>query len=407
MTNYKQLNKEQRNTIEHLINKGKSFTYIGNAIKADRTTVAKEIKRNRIIRSSYFSIYSETGIKRAIDNCEKLSKPPYCCNNCKSKNYCSKYHLYYNASAAQKHYEETLSESRKGVDITNDEIETINKNIVPLVKQKKQSVNQIYINHPDILYFSKTTFYKYVNEGVILLSNIDLPRKVKYKKRKNKTNKTNKRDDSLLIGRTYEDYIIRIETEKKLNIWQLDTVIGLISDSKCLMTFLFVETNFMIIRLLDKKEIKNVDSEFTNIKNDLGYELYMKYINIVLTDNGTEFYDPIHIEYNLDTGEKLCSLYYCHPNSPEEKPELEKNHEYIRYVLPKKTSFENLTKGDIKRLEDNINNIPRDIFGGKTPYELTKEKFPELIEKLNSKYISPDDVTLNPKDIITGDSYEE
>ena len=84
----------------------------------------------------------------------------------------------------------------------------------------------------------------------------------------------------------------------------------------------------------------------------------------------------------------------------KKKPELEKNHEYIRYVLPKKTSFENLTKEDIKQLEDNINNIPREILGNETPYNLTKEKFPELIEKIKSSYIKPDDVTLNPKDII-------
>lgn len=172
------------------------------------------------------------------------------------------------------------------------------------------------------------------------------------------------------------------------------------------MTFLNVETNFMIIRLLNKKDIENVDEQFTKLKLSLGSTLYKKVINIVLTDNGIEFYDPIHIEYDLETGEKLTSLYYCHPNSPEEKPELEKNHEYIRYVLPKKTSFNNLTLEDIKRLEDNINNIPRDILGGKTPYELLKEKFPELIEKLNSKYIEPDDVTLNPKDIILGDNHE-
>ena len=66
----------------------------------------------------------------------------------------------------------------------------------------------------------------------------------------------------------------------------------------------------------------------------------------------------------------------------------------------------NLTKDDVKWLEENINNIPRVILGGKTPYELTKEKIPKLIEKLNSKYIVPDDVTLNPKDIITGDNHE-
>lgn len=406
MTNYNHLCKEQRNTIEYLLNKRYDFTYIGNAINVDRTTISKEIRRNRIVRNSLFLPFSEAGIKKAIKGCERLSKPPYCCNNCENKSSCCKYHLYYNAKEAQRNYETNLIGSRTGINTTPEEINIINKNIVPLIKNKRQSVNQVYINHPDILPISKTTFYKYVNEKVILLSNLDLSRKVKYKKRKNKNNKKNKRDSAILIGRRYEDYTARIEIEKNLHIWQLDTVIGTNKDTKCLMTFLLVETNFMIIRLLDKKDVIHVDDEFTELKNTLGIEVYKEMINIILTDNGIEFYDPIHMEFDLDTGEKLCSVYYCHPNSPEEKPELEKNHEYIRYVLPKKTSFQNLTKEDVKNLEDNINNIPRDIFGGKTPYELTKEKYPTLIKKLNSKYIEPDDVTLNPDDILGGDNNE-
>lgn len=408
MTNYTQLNKEDRDSIEDLLRRGYNFTYIGNTIKKDRTAISKEVRRNRIVKSSFYTLFNEKGIKIAINNCEKLRKPPYVCNNCSVKNACSKYHLYYNSKAAQSHADEIKTESRKGIDATEEEINIINKNIVPLIKNKKQSVNQVYSNHPDILPFTKTTFYTYVNNGIINLTNLDLPRKVKYKKRKKTENKKYKKDTSILINRTYEDYIIRLDEEKnkRLNIWQLDTVIGLQTDKKCLLTFLFVETNFMIIRLLNKKDIYNVDEEFTKIKNTLGSELYKEVIDIILTDNGIEFYDPIHLEYNLDTGEKLCSVYYCHPNSPDEKPEIEKNHEYIRYVLPKKSSFENLTKEDIKLLEDNINNIPRDILGGKTPYELTKEKFPELIKRIDSHYIEPDDVTLNKKHIIGSDTHE-
>lgn len=400
MTNFSHLCQEQRNTIEYLLVKKFNFTYIGNSINVDRTTIAKEIKRNRIIKSSIYLPFSKTGIKRAVNNCTKLQRPPYCCNGCENKNYCCKLHLYYNAKKAQIHYDEELKESRSGVDITDDEINIINKNIVPLVKEKNQSVNQIYANHPDILYFSRTTFYKYVDLGIIALNNIDLPRLVRYKKRKNKNEKTPKRDSAILLNRRYEDFIALTKTNKKLKIWELDTVIGKITDQKCLMTFMLVETNFMIIRLLDKKDVDHVDEAFSNLKLDLGFKLYQEVIDVVLTDNGSEFFDPIHIEINLNTGEKLCRVFYCHPNSPEEKAELEKNHEYIRYVLPKGTSFQELTDEEVKMLEDNINNIPREILGNKTPYELTKEKYPELIKKLNSKYIAPDDVTLNPKDII-------
>ena len=405
MTNYTQLYKEDRDTIEELLKKGYNFTDIAKQIKKDRTAISKEIRRNRIIRSSFYTLFNEKGIQKAVNSCERLKKPPYVCNNCPFKNSCT---IYYNAKAAQSHADEIKSESRKGIDATEEEINIINKNIVPLIKDKKQSVNQVYTNHPDILPFTKTTFYTYVNNGIINLTNLDLPRKVKYKKRNKKDNKEYKRELSILINRTYEDYIIRLDEEKdkKLNIWQLDTVIGLQTDNKCLLTFLMVETNFMIIRLLDKKDVYHVDEEFTKIKNALGSELYKNAIDIILTDNGIEFYDPIHLEHNLDTGEKLCSVYYCHPNSPDEKPEIEKNHEYIRYVLPKKNSFEHLTKEDIKLLEDNINNIPRDILGGKTPYELTKEKFPELIKRIGSNYIQPDDVTLNKKYIIGGETHE-
>lgn len=50
------------------------------------------------------------------------------------------------------------SQSISGVDISPQTIEEIENTIVPLIKDKKQSINQIYNNHSDILYFSKTTF---------------------------------------------------------------------------------------------------------------------------------------------------------------------------------------------------------------------------------------------------------
>ena len=74
----------------------------------------------------------------------------------------------------------------------------------------------------------------------------------------------------------------------------------------------------------------------------------------------------------------------------------------ISSCVNKNLNLQYLKEGDFINIEDNINNIHREIFGGKTPYELTREKYPELIDLLNSKYIEPDKVTLNPKDIFKG-----
>ena len=183
MTNYNQLNISQRETIQILFNKVKSFTNIGIAIGKDRTTISKEIKRNRYIKSNFYDAFDNNGINKAVDSCNKLQFN-YVCNTCPNKGTCNKHHLFYDYRLAQKHYEEQLVNSRTGVDIKPDEIDKIEKQIVPLIKNNKQSVNQVFFNHPDILFFSKTTFYKYVDIGGLSLTNSDLLKKSDIKKEK-------------------------------------------------------------------------------------------------------------------------------------------------------------------------------------------------------------------------------
>ena len=397
MNKYNQLVKEQRDIIQYMVDKGYNFTDIGKAISKDRTTISKEIKRNRYIKSYHFDAFDINGINYAISKCDKLQKAPYVCNCCPLKNKCSKHKIYYNSLLAQGNYEKKQFDSRSGVNITPKIIDEIEKIIVPLIKDKKQSINQVYANHSDILYFSKSTFYSYVNNGILSLCNLDLPKKVIYKPRKSK-NTDYKRKIALLKNRKYEDYIKFVSTHPRMNICQMDTVMGSSDSSKCLLTLIIVETNFMLIRLLDKKDINSVNEQVDILKEKLGVKLFSKIFRIVLTDNGSEFFDPKHIEFDYSSGRKTTNVFYCKPYSSWQKGCIEKNHEYIRKIFPKGSSFDNFTKEQIQKLEDTINNIPRHSLDKNTPYELTKKKFPLFISKLNCSYINPDDVSLNPKD---------
>ena len=112
------------------------------------------------------------------------------------------------------------------------------------------------------------------------------------------------------------------------------------------------------------------------------------------------FFDPLHIEYDYNTTSKKTNVFYCKPYSSWQKGTIEKNHEFIRKIFPKGTSFDNMTKKQIQKLEDTINNIPRDSLNGKTPFELTLKKYPELIKSLNCSYIAPDEVCLTKKAIL-------
>jgi IS30 family transposase len=80
---------------------------------------------------------------------------------------------------------------------------------------------------------------------------------------------------------------------------------------------------------------------------------------------------------------------------------IEKNHEYIRYVLPKGTSFEKLIQKDATLLTNHINSEARDSLNGQTPFKLSQLLLDKKLHKgLKLKAIKPDDVTLIPALLI-------
>ncbi len=405
MTNYNQLTRENRETIQILILKSKTFTYISKSINVDRTTISREIKRNRYIKSNFYEPFDKKGIEEAVVKCELLQKPPYICNNCPNKMYCNKHKLYYNAELAHQHAIEILSSSRTGVDISPEAVEEIENAIVPLIKDQKQSVNQVFINHSDILYMCKATFYNYVEKGVFSLTNLDLPKKVIYKVRKHKKDTRNKRELALLKNRTYDIFLEFTAKHPRMNIIEIDTVHGKSNENKVLFTLFDRKTHFMLIFLLEKNNIANVNSKISYLKEKLEIRLYAKVFRIFLGDNGSEFFDPLHFEMDYERKIKVSNMFYCNPNSPWQKNGVELNHRFIRQVFPKGSSFKNLTDDVVKRLQDNINAIPRESLNGATPFDLMQKKYPDLIKKLNCSYISPDAVDMSLENIL-GDNHE-
>lgn len=97
-------------------------------------------------------------------------------------------------------------------------------------------------------------------------------------------------------------------------------------------------------------------------------------------------------------GTKSTTVFYCDPYCFWQKGALEKNHEYIRYVLPKGSSFSDLTDKKLVTLMNHVNNEKRDSLNGHSPYELSLLLLDNrLHEAIGLEYIAPDDVTLSPK----------
>ena len=80
-----------------------------------------------------------------------------------------------------------------------------------------------------------------------------------------------------------------------------------------------------------------------------------------------------------------------------QKPHVEKNHEYIRYILPKGRSFNDLTQEEITLMMNHINSTARASLNGNTPFKLAQMLLDNsLLEKLSLKHIPADEVHLKP-----------
>ena len=382
----KHLTLSQRIKIENGLNNNWSFRKIANDINKGHNTVAREVQNRRIkIKGNPFNM--------TIMECPNTKKAPFVCNGCPNQKKCRFNKYFYYADDAQKDYQTTLVDSRVGIDMDCDEFHSLNTLVKSSVK-KGHSFSLITLNNPD-LNISKRTLYNYLEKGYLDIKNIDLPRKVRYKKRTRNVPKNSRKQDSCRTNRTYKDFLRYIKENNIDYYVEMDTVEG-VKGHSVLLTLYLVPLKLLLIYKLDNQTISEVNKKILFLKQILGYELFHNIFPVVLTDNGSEFKDPDIVENNgLDV--LKTRLFYCDPQRSDQKGSLENAHEYIRRFIDKGIDIDNYTEEEISLMMNHIANTRRESLNGKTPYELLIEKIgEENTKKLGLYYIAPNDVTLNP-----------
>ena len=326
--------------------------------------------------------------------CPIEHKAPYVCNNCPKSISCLFDKYLYNADYAHKEYCETLRKSRQGIDMTRDELAALDSLVSPLIR-KGQPLAHILAHHAEEIPCGERTLYKYISAGYLTARNLDMRRTVRYRKRVRSV-PTPKISYRKKEGHHYSDYLDFIAKNEGIRVVQMDTVEGN-KGGKLLHTLLWPENNLMLAFLIETKEMKNTVATLDWLEETLGSEMFRKLFPVILTDNGCEFADPELFEKGHD-GKKRTRLFYCESRHSEQKGELEKNHEYIRYVLPKGSSFDGLNQEQVLRMVNHINNTTRPKLHGSTPMKKALKSFDKnAMEKLGLEIIPPDEICLKPE----------
>ena len=328
------------------------------------------------------------------DVCAKLSRAPFVCNGCKEESRCVLRKQYYIHKTAHRNYRDVLVQARCGANITEAELLSLDALISPLIK-KGQSIHHILVNNPDRFDLHLKTIYRYVAGSLLAAKNGDMPRVCMLKPRARKPVE-HKIDTQCRIGRTYADYLSFIAANPDLSTVEMDTVVGR-RGGKVLLTLQFVRPGFMLAFLRDRNDSQSVIDVFGRLWTLAGADRFRRLFPVLLTDNGSEFSNPKALELD-PAGQRRTRVFYCDPRATNRKSRIERNHEFIRMVLPKGSSFDHLSQADVDTLMSHVNSYSRPSLQDKSPCDLFAFLHgTELLDQLGIQKIPANEILLKPR----------
>ena len=150
-----------------------------------------------------------------------------------------------------------------------------------------------------------------------------------------------------------------VETRDRIGDWEIDTIIGK-KHQGALLSLVERKSKFTLIRKLPTKQADLVAEAATDLLNP-----YEEQVCTITADNGQEFAHHEYIKEQLHT-----TVYFAHPYHSWERGLCENTNGLIRQYFPKGTSFEAISEEQVQVAMNRLNNRPRKTLGYKTPNEV-------------------------------------
>ena len=166
---------------------------------------------------------------------------------------------------------------------------------------------------------------------------------------------------------------------------------------QAILTVFFTTCDLQLMFLRERNTSASVTEVFKKLRQALGTEGYCRLFQVLLTDRGSEFTDPSRIETDGEAAGGECRVFYCDPMNSNQKSNCERNHEFIRYIIPKKTAKERYTEEEVRLMMNHINSFPRKKWNGQAPIDLFIKIYgQETAAVLGLKKIPSDSINLTP-----------
>jgi len=325
MMEYCRLSFEEREEISLLLEKGLSLRKIGSALNRSPSTICREINQF----SSRFPYRAIAGQRRAL-------------NRSKSRRF-GKRKLF-----------------------QNQELQNIVRSKLALFWSPEQIANYLKKNYEcSSMQVSSETIYTYIYVLPRGELRAELTRHLRDKHKKRKVRGRTQ------VGQTanLEDMISIEERPKEVEDraipghWEGDLIVGG-SKQTALGTIVERTTRTVILVPLKGRSALEVRKAFAKEVKKLPEQMRLR----MTYDQGREM-----AQHKLFTKETKMKVYFAHPRSPWERGTNENTNRLLRDFFPKSTDFTKVSRKEIKRVQQLLNERPRKVLDFRTPYEAMQE----------------------------------
>lgn len=305
------LTKEQRYTIERLLQKGHTITYIASCIDKHKSVVSREIKRNCDQRSGQY----KSDLAQRKYQCRQKTKP-------------KKIHF---TKEVQQQVESLLREDYSPEQICGS---------LALEDKFCVSVERIYQH-----------IWKDKRRGGDLYKHLRTQGK-RYQKRGASKDKRGR-----IKGRVDIDHRPKIvEQRNRFGDLEVDLIIGK-NHQQAIVTINDRASGMLKMRKVESKDTNLVSKAIVEALED-----WKPYLKTLTSDNGKEFADHFYVSENLN-----ISYYFAKPYHPWQRGSNENLNGLIRQYFKKGSDFTKITQEQIKQVENKLNNRPRKRFNYNNP----------------------------------------
>ena len=150
-----------------------------------------------------------------------------------------------------------------------------------------------------------------------------------------------------------------VDRRQRIGDWEVDTIIGK-GHYQAIVTLTERKSRFALLRKVDRRKAELVGEAVIDLLQPVADRAHT-----ITADNGKEFSEHERIAKELD-----IDFFFAHPYAAWERGANENMNGLVRQYIPKKRDFASVTDDELFQIINKLNHRPRKCLDFKTPFEV-------------------------------------